>query len=80
MEGSAGKFLHVFVFQCGRCGDPIAIPLRNDGANLESVGSTEFSICCRCGWSEWLEGLSARNHWVEPWLDVDVDVDVAVAG
>jgi hypothetical protein len=76
MEGNTGRFLHLFVFQCRRCGEPIAVPLRNDGDSLESVRSRAFSISCRCGWSEWLAGMDARNHWVEPWMEVEV----AVAG
>jgi hypothetical protein len=69
VEGNAGKFFHLLVFQCQRCGNPIAIPQRDDAASLELVGAMTFSICRTCGWSEWLEGMRAQNHWVEPWPD-----------
>ncbi len=77
VEENAGKYLHLLVFQCGQCGNPIAIPWRSEGATLGSVGAVRFSICCRCGWSAWLEGVSARNHWVESWQDQKMDVAVA---
>jgi hypothetical protein len=73
LEGNAGTFLHLFVFQCRRCGDPISIPLHSGCASVESLGAITFSLCCRCGWSQSVEGRSARKHWVEPWIGVAGD-------
>ena len=69
MEINRTKFLHLLVFRCPQCGNPMSAWTLSEMQSLETVDASAFDLKCECGWSEnWL-GLKARRHWAEPWFD-----------
>lgn len=69
MDNTAKRFVHVLLFECPRCGGPIATTKTTDERNLEEVDEGSFACQCFCGWNGTIGGLKARKHWVEPWAE-----------
>jgi hypothetical protein len=68
VQGANDPFVHVFLFQCGDCGAPIATASANGERNLEQMDAQSFSLeCNRCGWSGRSIGTAAKRHWVDLW-------------
>lgn len=69
METKGTTFLHLLIFQCPQCGNPMSAWTLSAMRNLEEVDGSTFALQCGCGWTEnWL-GAKAKRHWVEPWPD-----------
>ena len=62
-----GNYVHSLLFQCGQCGEPLAVPVVSFRRTLEEVDATSFDLKCKCGWSKHLMGAEARRHWVDSW-------------
>ena len=68
MQGANDPFVHVFLFQCGNCGAPVATASASGARNLEQMDAQSFSLeCNRCGWSGRSIGTAAKRHWVDLW-------------
>ena len=68
MQGANDPFVHVFLFQCGDCGAPIATASANGERNLGQMDAQSFSLeCNRCGWPGRSIGTAAKRHWVDLW-------------
>jgi len=60
-------FLHLLLFRCPQCGDPIGTCRENEYLSLEIVDEMLFALKCMCSWSGHRRGISAMRHWVEKW-------------
>jgi hypothetical protein len=68
VQGANDPFVHVFLFQCGDCGAPVATASASAARNLEQMDAQSFSLeCNRCGWSGRSIGTAAKRHWVDFW-------------
>jgi hypothetical protein len=67
MDDLVKQYVHVLLFSCPRCGDPIPSAVVNGERNIENVDGRGTLCGCKCGWSGSLLGLHARQHWVAPW-------------
>jgi predicted RNA-binding Zn-ribbon protein involved in translation (DUF1610 family) len=61
------EYVHVLLFQCPRCGEPVVFARLTASRNLEEVDADPASYSCKCGHVGVLLGLRARQHWVEEW-------------
>ena|SRR5215813_10402005 len=59
--------LHLLLFRCPKCGDPIVTCRENEYLSLEIVDDMQFTLKCMCSWSGQRRGMSAMRHWVEKW-------------
>jgi hypothetical protein len=60
-------YLHMLLFRCKQCSEPVTVPVEKQEGNLEEVDGDTYDVKCRCGWSESLLGAGASAHWVVPW-------------
>ena len=67
MLGKAPAFLHLLVYQCQECDEPIALPVKSDEANLEGTDADLVDVQCRCGWLRKSLGMEAKRHLVISW-------------
>ena len=67
VENTAHTYLHLLVFQCPQCGDPISVPMLSEVRSLEQADGTTCKLACSCGYSREVLGIQARRHYVEPW-------------
>lgn len=63
------EFVHVLLFACPQCVNPIAATHTDSKRSLEDVDNRSFACECRCGWNGNFGGFKARRHWVEPWAE-----------
>ena len=64
------SFVHLLLFQCPRCGQPIPLAVTSDTRSLETVDARSAITKCECGWIRNMVGASAKRHWVEPWESI----------
>jgi hypothetical protein len=62
-----GPFVHLLVFQCSSCREPILITLMREEHNLEKVDGQAFDLLCKCGCLKRTLGLEAVGHHIAPW-------------
>lgn len=67
MGGEHSPYVHLLLFRCKRCNQPLAIPVRSEAGNLEKIDSDAFDVKCNCGWFQQLVGVEAARHWVATW-------------
>jgi hypothetical protein len=67
MKGDSEAFLHLLLFQCRKCGEPLATPVKSGDRGIEWLDGAAFDLRCECGWSERLLGILALRHWVTEW-------------
>ena len=67
MDSKHLPYVHVFLFRCKHCNEPIALSVKSIQANLEKTSSGTFDVECKCGWSQTLFGVQAVTHWVATW-------------
>jgi transcription elongation factor Elf1 len=60
-------FVHVLLFACSKCGEPVVSTRLDKERNQETVDAVKCMLTCRCGWREERLGASASKHWVEQW-------------
>lgn len=61
-------YLHVLVYECPECNQPIAISHLNEERNLESVDGRKFRISCpACSSSAEVLAATAKSHSVQRW-------------
>jgi hypothetical protein len=67
MMRGAEPFVHVFLFQCPSCSNPMSSAVAATERNPEETDARAFALQCNCGWDGTQLGLSAKRHWVENW-------------
>ena len=67
MKNVPDSFVHILLFECSKCGDPIPKVVKSHDRSVEEVDSSTIPVICSCGWSHKLPGTQAKRHWVEPW-------------
>ncbi len=67
MADIAETFVHVLLFECSKCGCPIASAVASINRNVEDVDASSVELTCSCGWSGKVLGVAARKRWVQPW-------------
>ena len=60
-------FVHVLLFECRRCGLPLAVPITSEGRNSEGIDALELTLKCDCGWNTATVGFRARRGLVVDW-------------
>jgi predicted RNA-binding Zn-ribbon protein involved in translation (DUF1610 family) len=65
------QYVHVLLFECPQCGEPVVFARLTASRNLEEVDADTASYSCKCGHVGVLLGLRARQHWVEEWYRND---------
>jgi len=63
-------FVHVLLFRCPNCGEPVLAAHSSKNMDREHIAICKFEKTCNCRWSGNLNGLTAVQHWVEPWEQV----------
>ncbi len=66
-DQAAVQYVHVLLFACPQCGEPVVFARLTASRNLEEVDADAASYSCKCGHVGVLLGLRARQHWVEEW-------------
>jgi len=61
------KYIHLLLFRCSRCNEPLAISVTSEEANLERIDGEAFDVECNCGWFRNSLGAEAVSHLVTPW-------------
>ena len=61
------EYVHVLLFQCPQCGEPVVFARVTASRNLEEVDGETASYSCKCGHLGAILGIHARQHWVEEW-------------
>jgi hypothetical protein len=59
-------YVHLLLFLCRRCKQPIVMSVVSEAAKLEKVDGDSYHIKCQCGWFNNLLGVEASRHWVTP--------------
>jgi hypothetical protein len=67
VEGQGAEYLHVLVFACPQCSEPLTVAQLNVLRSLEGIDAEVFNLNCDCGWNGELRGFQARLHWVGNW-------------
>lgn len=68
MDERSERYVHVLLFECSQCNEPVTSAQVSEERSLEKVDGQPVSCHCNnCGWSGSLLGLHSRQHWVEPW-------------
>lgn len=62
-------YVHLLLFRCKQCNEPVAVPVMRQARNLEEIDGDTYDLKCRCGYSDSLLGVEALAHWVVPWED-----------
>jgi len=68
MNRIAEPFVHVLLFQCPTCGNPISSAIATNERNLEETDARPFNLACPCGWTGNQLGVLAKGHWVNIWF------------
>ena len=74
MQTVTDSFSHVLLFDCPKCGSPVASACSSTEKNLKVADEQWFNPICDCGWTGPVVGVQALKHWVEPWK---IPVDLA---
>lgn len=61
------KYVHVLLFRCKRCKEPLVKSVPSEERNLERIDGDTFDVACNCGWFGNSVGVEAVRHWVSPW-------------
>lgn len=67
MERQRVAFVHVLLFECPQCGNPLSVHRLTDEGSLEQIDGSSFDLSCDCTWKGTRPGMRARKHWVESW-------------
>lgn len=67
MKRVAEPFVHILLFRCPECSDPVTLAVATSERNPDETDVRSFVLRCACGWVGTQMGISARRHWVEVW-------------
>jgi len=68
MGQPAKPFVHILLFACRQCDEPIPSAVKSDESNVDEVDARTLSLRCgSCGWAGRLMGTEAKRHWVGQW-------------
>jgi hypothetical protein len=67
MSRIAEPFVHILLFQCPTCTNPMSSVIATKERNPEETDARSFDLRCDCGWIGAQMGLMAKRHWVEAW-------------
>jgi DNA-directed RNA polymerase subunit RPC12/RpoP len=63
------RFVHVLLFKCPRCSEPVGVIEPNHQGNVEKIDQLHHSAQCPyCRWTGSLLGADAVRHWVADWV------------
>jgi hypothetical protein len=60
-------FVHMLLFQCPQCGEPIAAAKSTLHRSLENVDASEMELTCNCLWTGKILGMEAKRHIILNW-------------
>ncbi len=60
-------YVHLLLYQCQECAEPVALAVKSDEANLERIDGDFNEVQCKCGWFKKLLGVEAKSHMVTVW-------------
>jgi hypothetical protein len=67
MDGKNLAYVHLLLFRCKRCKEPLVISVMSEEGNLERIDGETFDVECNCGWFVNSSlGVEAVRHWVAP--------------
>ena len=61
-EKAPAACVHLLLYQCQGCDEPIAISFKSDEANLEGVDGDLIDVPCKCGSANKSFGAEAKCH------------------
>lgn len=62
------EYVHMLLFACPNCGQPIAFAAVSDEQNFESTDARKYRVQCRnCLKDDEFVGVMAKRHWVDGW-------------
>ena len=64
---SRAEYLHVLIFACQQCFQPLPVAELYVARSIEDKDSEVFTLACDCGWKGEMRGFQARCHWVADW-------------
>jgi hypothetical protein len=67
MSRTLEPFVHILLFQCPTCGNPVSSAIATAERNPEDTDARTFSLRCDCGWLGAQTGILAKRHWIETW-------------
>lgn len=67
MNRGTESFVHILLFQCPTCTNPLSSAIATSERNPEETDARSFVLRCDCGWIGTQMGLLAKRHWVEGW-------------
>lgn len=67
MNKAAESYVHILLFQCPNCSNPIPSAITTNERNPEETDARSFVLRCECGLVRTQMGILARRHWVEVW-------------
>lgn len=67
MNRGAESFVHILLFQCPSCLNPLSSAVATNERNPEETDARSFALACTCGWNGNQMGLRAKRRWVETW-------------
>ncbi len=56
-------YVHLLLYQCQECAEPVALAVKSDEANLERIDGDFNEVQCKCGWFKKLLGVEAKSHY-----------------
>lgn len=65
MTRNSEPFVHVLLFECPECLEPVSSAIATAERNMEDTDGRSFAIHCDCGWAGNQMGLKAKRHWVD---------------
>jgi len=68
MNQGAESFVHILLFQCPSCRNPLSSAVATNERNPEETDARSFALACNCGWNGNQMGLRAKRRWVETWI------------
>jgi len=67
MTQGAEEFVHVLLFGCQECSQPLTIAIVNKEQNTEGIDVGSYTVRCSCGSTGNQIGARAKRHWVSAW-------------
>jgi hypothetical protein len=67
MNSTPERFVHILLFQCPTCSNPLSSAITTSERNPEETDARSYVLRCDCGWLGTQMGLLAKRHWIELW-------------
>jgi hypothetical protein len=72
-------YVHLLLFRCTQCGEPLIISVMSETVTLEKIDWDAFDVKCICGWLKRALRIEADKHYVaastsDPQLETELKV------